>query len=87
MNVNENQPPNTAVSPGLDDPRVVEVLDQYLQALEGGQKPDRQALLARHPEIAGPLAEWPSSTGRRRTSNSTSTSCFRQSAKLPTTGA
>jgi serine/threonine protein kinase len=44
-------------SPKLDDPRVVEALDEYLAALEAGQKPNRQAFLARHAEIADALAE------------------------------
>ncbi|HEY7329695.1 MAG TPA: serine/threonine-protein kinase [Gemmataceae bacterium] len=42
--------------PELEDPRVVEALDEYLAALEAEQKPDRQAFLARHADIAGALA-------------------------------
>jgi serine/threonine protein kinase len=41
----------------LDDPRVVEALDEYLAALENGRKPDRSGFLARHAEIAVALAE------------------------------
>jgi serine/threonine protein kinase len=48
-------PGNTPSS--LDDPRVIEALDQYMAALEAGQSPNRQAFLARHAELAGPLAE------------------------------
>ncbi len=44
-------------SPGLDDPRVVEALDEYLAALESGQKPDREEFLARNPAIAAVLAD------------------------------
>ncbi|HZV07038.1 MAG TPA: serine/threonine-protein kinase [Gemmataceae bacterium] len=44
-------------SPKLDDPRVVEALDEYLAALEAGQKPDRHAFLSRHVEIADALGE------------------------------
>jgi hypothetical protein len=43
--------------PDLDDPRVVEALDEYLAALESGHKPERQAFLARHAAIAPALAE------------------------------
>jgi serine/threonine protein kinase len=43
--------------PGLDDPRVVAALDEYLAALEAGNKPNRQAFLRRHAEVAEALAE------------------------------
>src|SRR5579871_516487 len=43
--------------PELDDPRVVEALDEYLAALESGHKPDRATFLARHAEIAEVLDE------------------------------
>ena len=43
--------------PELDDPRVIAALDEYLAALEAGQKPDRQGFLSRHAEIAGALGE------------------------------
>jgi serine/threonine protein kinase len=66
MNVNEHaqsepgvQPkaPGDSSSAGLEDPRVIAALDEYLAALESGLKPDRQDFLARHSEIAEPLAE------------------------------
>jgi eukaryotic-like serine/threonine-protein kinase len=44
-------------APTLEDPRVVEALEQYLAALETGKQPNRQAFLARHAEIAEVLAE------------------------------
>jgi serine/threonine protein kinase len=36
---------------------VAEALEEYLTALEEGRQPTRQAFLAKHPEIAGALAE------------------------------
>jgi serine/threonine protein kinase len=45
------------LSPVLEDPRVAEALEQYLAAVETGAKPNRQAFLARHAEIAQALAE------------------------------
>jgi serine/threonine protein kinase len=44
-------------SPDLDDPRVVAALEQYLAAIEAGERPNRQAFLARHAEVAEALAE------------------------------
>jgi serine/threonine protein kinase len=41
----------------LEDPRVVEALDEYLAVLETGQKPSRHAFLAQYAEIADALAE------------------------------
>jgi eukaryotic-like serine/threonine-protein kinase len=55
MTTGDNPPPGKS-SPGLDDPRVIEALDEYVGALEGGQRPNRQAFLARHPDIAEALA-------------------------------
>src|SRR5947209_6924260 len=56
MNSNEHQQPEQgALSPAVDDPRIVEALEQYLTAVEAGDKPNRQAFLARHAEIAGAL--------------------------------
>lgn len=37
---------------GVDDTRVLEVLEDYLAALEDGRKPDRQVFLNRYPELA-----------------------------------
>jgi serine/threonine protein kinase len=48
---------NDSRQPELDDPRVVEALDEYMAALESGQRPDRQAFLARHADVAAALAE------------------------------
>src|SRR2546430_6489666 len=42
---------------GADDRRVAAALQQYLADLEAGRRPDRTALLARHPELAPTLAE------------------------------
>ncbi len=42
--------------PVLDDPRIVAALEEYLSAVEGGGRPDRDDFLARHAVIAAPLA-------------------------------
>src|SRR5688572_25102593 len=41
-----------------DDPRLAEVIASFLQDIDAGQKPDRQDLLNRHPELAKDLAEF-----------------------------
>jgi serine/threonine protein kinase len=65
MSAGKDQQPETGVPPGaggalspaLEDPRVIEALEEYQAALEAGQKPNRQAFLARHVDIAAALAE------------------------------
>jgi WD40 repeat protein/serine/threonine protein kinase len=47
----------SAAQPALDDPRVVQALEEYAAALDAGARPDRLALLARYPDLAGALAE------------------------------
>ncbi len=41
--------------PRPDDPALVEVLDRYLADLQEGRRPDREALIAMHPELADVL--------------------------------
>jgi serine/threonine protein kinase/Flp pilus assembly protein TadD len=41
----------------LEDPQVIEAVEEYLAALEAGRKPDRQEFLARYPLLAPALAE------------------------------
>ncbi|HTN75593.1 MAG TPA: serine/threonine-protein kinase, partial [Pirellulaceae bacterium] len=48
--------PDSDLDSLADDPRVLGVAEEYLLALEAGQTPDRQAYLARYPELAGALA-------------------------------
>src|SRR4029077_12298286 len=48
--------PPGASTPVSDDPRVARALEEYLAAREAGRRPERGALLARSPEIAGMLA-------------------------------
>ncbi len=67
MNAEPNRRPESGIevpsgpfgepSAELDDPRVVAALEQYLAAIEAGERPNRQAFLARHAEIAEALAE------------------------------
>jgi hypothetical protein len=64
--------------PDLEDPRVVEALDEYLAELEAGHKSERLAFLARHADIAAALAQClegmdalqQSSSARHRSANS-----------------
>jgi hypothetical protein len=53
----DSRPPPgpSAPSAAQDDPRVIGALEEYLAALEAGQRPDRQAFLARHEDIAPAL--------------------------------
>jgi serine/threonine protein kinase len=53
----EPSPGASGLGPAPDDPRVIAALEEYLAALKAGQAPDRLAFQARHPEIAGVLAE------------------------------
>ncbi|MDB5305772.1 MAG: serine/threonine protein kinase [Phycisphaerales bacterium] len=39
-----------------DDPRLLAAVKEYMAALDAGRKPNRQELLARHPDIAGELS-------------------------------
>src|SRR5262249_44955424 len=41
----------------LDDSRVIRAVEEYLAALEAGSRPEPQAWLGRHPEIAETLAK------------------------------
>src|SRR5262249_13353992 len=45
------------LTPELDDPRMVGAVQEYLDSLETGIRPNRQAFLARYQEPAEPLAE------------------------------
>jgi eukaryotic-like serine/threonine-protein kinase len=44
-------------APTAEDGRLTRALEEYRALLEAGQRPDREEFLARHPEVAGPLAE------------------------------
>jgi serine/threonine protein kinase len=48
---------NREQDPMLDDPRVVEALEQYLASVEAGDRPNREEFLQRHTDIASALAE------------------------------
>jgi serine/threonine protein kinase len=45
------------MEPDLDDPRLVQAVQEYLQAMETGLRPNRDDFLARYPAIAESLAE------------------------------
>src|SRR5690349_6998673 len=45
-----------AAGSGLDDPRVVQAMEEYLKLLQAEERPDRDAFLARYPEVADALA-------------------------------
>jgi WD40 repeat protein/tRNA A-37 threonylcarbamoyl transferase component Bud32 len=49
--------PDSNPAPSEADARLVQALQEYRAAVHAGQKPDRQAFLARHAEIAAELAE------------------------------
>jgi serine/threonine protein kinase len=40
-----------------DDPRLMQAVQEYLQQLEAGKRPNRQELLDRYADLAGPLAQ------------------------------
>lgn len=46
-----------AATPELDDPRVIEALEEYLAAVEDGATPDRKEFLRRYADVADALAE------------------------------
>jgi WD40 repeat protein/serine/threonine protein kinase len=48
-------PSQAPPSPGLDDPRVSQAVEEYLAALDAGRQPDRREFLARHADIAAAL--------------------------------
>src|SRR5262245_45940183 len=44
--------------PSMEGESIDQVIADYLQAVEAGRPPDRQQLLARHPELAAALREF-----------------------------
>lgn len=50
-------PSGSAAGDALDDPRVAEVVQSYLNELERGARPDREAYLRRFPELAGAVGQ------------------------------
>jgi WD40 repeat protein/serine/threonine protein kinase len=49
--------PASASPANAEDPRVIQAVEAYLAALEAGHKPDREAFLQQHTDVAGVLAE------------------------------
>ena len=41
--------------PSPDDSQLAEILNAYLSQLHAGQRPDREALLREHPDLAASL--------------------------------
>ncbi|MDA7980565.1 MAG: serine/threonine protein kinase [Pirellulales bacterium] len=41
---------------GFDDPRIIEIVSEYEQALQAGDQPNRSEFLNRHPELAAAVA-------------------------------
>jgi serine/threonine protein kinase len=57
MRVDEQlEPAGDGAAPAPDDSRVIGAVQEYLAALEAGRRPDRQAFLQGHADIAGALA-------------------------------
>src|SRR5687768_2873598 len=60
MNRLDDAPPDSPADRTADeseDPRVTRAVEEYLAAAAAGRPPERDVFLARHPEIAGELAE------------------------------
>ena len=55
MSPTHEGPPSEA-SQADEDPRLAEAVEEYRAALRSGRRPDREALLARHPDLAEALA-------------------------------
>src|SRR5450755_79418 len=49
---------DTLPNPSEREQRLQDVLAGYMQAVEAGRTPDRQEMLARHPDLAGELASF-----------------------------
>jgi serine/threonine protein kinase len=52
MSAAEDRLPSTETAVTEDDPRVVRAVQEYLAAMEGGNRPNRQAFLVRHKDVA-----------------------------------
>jgi serine/threonine protein kinase len=46
----------SSLTASFEDPRLLEAVQEYLEALEGGRRPSRRDFLARHAEVADELA-------------------------------
>ena len=62
--------PDIDADSSLDDPRVLAALEEYMDALESGERPNRDAFLAKHPQIADVLEECLGGMDALRSANS-----------------
>jgi len=66
--------PCVTVWPGADGLTVEEVLGSYHQAVDAGQAPGPEELLARHSDLAAPLKDF-FAQGRQPSQNATKPAC------------
>src|SRR5205085_4457220 len=56
MKAQNGAPDGIGEASGFDDPRLIAAVEEYMAAIEAGERPDRRELLLRYPEVAGKLS-------------------------------